>query len=653
MRVSAKRIVLLLVVLPTLFFVSWDINPHLVKRVSDDTTYFSVYKFSGNDIFDDLEDVPRAIPAADDVLVQKIPNDNAHILVMALYSYEQFQGKSFSVDINGEHVIMHDDGIGDDKVAGDGVFTTRIETDVNEFINTANRLDASMKKNGPQPQFYNRMLIAPQNCLRGTYNARLFENNQPVSIASLTDGTNDLIDSVRKNCIFITDLSVVEDPSRTWNPCSQTGNVNGPWTFKTLMKSLAKTSANTDPTDAELSDFVLTWLKNFQVTRIVNQDTVPPRTMITQKLINPWLAKSKAAGAPTGQLDMRFAPFKLTAIVNRFDIRERASNIPAGEGRFTFCLIDSTCTKALQMTMVMEFAINKPDICDSLQDWAKQWYHLKDFTVGSNQYNAALQAITDQYAKWGTANNNKHIGLDALRTNEIEFASETGTKRYEFREFGLTVTPSRKLFQRTVAQIPLDKYNAQVDNPDVRLMVSWVNANRTGIINDDYHIPDTLPGNIPFLGGHSQILGAPVGQPPSVYHWDGVEVAGPAKIKNTTARHVFSRNTCTGCHSGELQTFFTHVDPVFFGTQATLSGFLTGTAGRGGAIDFDNNPTNDSMMVKDAANRGGAQNSLRMFNDILRRAKDLKDFVLTPPCATAKVFALRNELMNRPISAVH
>jgi hypothetical protein len=244
-------------------------------------------------------------------------------------------------------------------------------------------------------------------------------------------------------------------------------------------------------------------------------------------------------------------------------------------------------------------------------------------------------------------------GLDAVRTNEIEFAPETGTKRYEFREFGLTVTPSRKIFQRTVAQIPLDKYNAQVDNADVRLMVSWVNANRSGIINDDYHMPDTLPGNIPFLGGHSQILGNPVGQPPAVYHWDGVETAGPAKIKNTTARQIFSRNTCTGCHAGELQTFFTHVDPVFFGKEATLSGFLTGTAGRGGAIDFDNNPDNDSMMVKDAANRGGASNSLRMFNDILRRAKDLKDFVLTPPCATLDVFALRNELLFQPISAVH
>ncbi|MEP6844613.1 MAG: hypothetical protein ABI861_01355, partial [Panacibacter sp.] len=246
------------------------------------------------------------------------------------------------------------------------------------------------------------------------------------------------------------------------------------------------------------------------------------------------------------------------------------------------------------------------------------------------------------------------INLDAVRTNEITFAPEDGSpKSYEFREFNLMVDPERKLFQKTVGQVPQDKYNVQIDNPDVRAMVTWINNNRRGIINDDYVVPDSIAGQ-GFLGGHAQILGEPVGLPTGIYHWDGVNTKNSvARIKNTTARHVFSRNTCTGCHSGEIQTFFTHVDPVFFGTQATLSGFLAGKAGRGGAIDFDGNPDNDSMMVKDAAGRGGATNSLRMFNDILRRARDLKDFVISPPCATSTVFALRSQLMFRPLSAVH
>ncbi|CAN5832221.1 hypothetical protein BH10BAC2_BH10BAC2_21910 [soil metagenome] len=610
--------------------------------------------FTGDAGYEFDRNIPGRLPVAEDVLVQKIQGDNNHLLIMAVYSFERYSGSSLEVPLNGEKVVLRDDGQGFDKVAGDGVFTAKIAADVNEFRNTAMKMQEEMKKSGPQPEFFNRELVSQQSCIRGTFDASLLDNNQAVSIAGLTSGTNDLIDSVRRNCIFITDLAVIEDPARTWNSCTQTGNIDGAWTFKTLMKNLAKQSANIDPSDATLSTFVLNWLKNWQNEKFINQDTVPVRPLVTAKVITPWLARSRAAGAPAGQLDMRFAPFKLTSIVNRFDIRERASGIPAGEGRYTFCLIDSTCTKALQMTIVMEYAINEKDICDSLQDWARQWFNLKNFTLGSPQYNTALQAITDQYSLWGNSNKTSGIGLNSVRTNEIEFAPEDGTtKRYEFREFGLSTGITRKLSQRTVAQIPKDKYNAQVDNPDVRLMVKFVNDNRVGIINDDYTVPDTLTGGIPFLGGHAQILGEPVGTPPNIYHWNGIETKSPARIKNTTARHIFSRNTCTGCHAGEVQTFFTHVDPVFFGTPATLSGFLTGTAGRGGAVDFDNNPANDSMMVRDAAGRGSALNSLRMFNDILRRAKDLKDFVLAPPCATSNVFAIRNELMFKPLGAVH
>jgi len=672
MKTSKQTIIVFGIVLLTFAFISWDRNKqsgkagdHAFSRIfsvnntdlpwANDDEYAAYladqeYEFTG---------IAERTPPAEDVMVQKIPGDNYHLLLMAVYSFENYSGRSITIDNNGQQLFLRDDGLGFDKVAGDGVFTTKIFADVNEFRKTALAMYEQTKKNGPQVQFYNREIATPQNCLRGTFDLQMFDKVQAVSISDLVGESNDLIDSVRNNCIFITDLAVVEDPTRTWDPCTQTGNVDGPWTFKTIMKNLVKTSAQVDPTDAELSDFVMKFLHNWQVQREINGDTVPPRPLITEKVINPWLAKSEAAGAPAGQLDMRFAPYKLTAIVNRFDLRERAAGIPAGEGRYTFCLIDGSCTGALQATMVVEYGITSKNNCDSLQSWARRWYNLKDLNLGSPEYNAALEDITNRYTLWGSApNRDSKIGLDAVRTNEIEFAPEDGSiKRYEFREFNLMIDPERKLFQKTVGQVPRDLYNAQVDNPDVRAMVTWINNNRRGIINDDYVVPDSINGK-PFLGGHAQILGAPVGQPTGIYHWDGIQTKNsPARIKNTTARHVFSRNTCTGCHAGELQTFFTHVDPVFFGTEATLSGFLSGTAGRGGAIDFDNKPDNDSMMVRDAAGRGGALNSLRMFNDILRRAKDLKDFVLTPPCAdttTAKsVFALRNQLMFKSVGAVH
>jgi hypothetical protein len=302
------------------------------------------------------------------------------------------------------------------------------------------------------------------------------------------------------------------------------------------------------------------------------------------------------------------------------------------------------------MTCIFEYAVPKPDVCDSLQNWALQWFNLKNFTLGSISYNTTLQHITDQFSKWGTGSKPGNSNLDAIRTSERELAPFDGSpRRWEFREFGLNVSP-RAIVQRIVAQVPQDKYNAQVDNPDVRAMVSWINANKISINDDNYTMPDTLDNGNFFLGGHAQILDTPVGIPVKPYHWDGVETKGAARINSNNTRHVFSRNTCTGCHAGELQTFFTHVDPVMFGAEATLSGFLSGKAGRGGAVDFDNNPFNDSMMVKDAANREGV-NSVRKFNDILRRARDLKDFALIPPCSG--VFALRNQLMFKPLHEVH
>ena len=72
----------------------------------------------------------------------------------------------------------------------------------------------------------------------------------------------------------------------------------------------------------------------------------------------------------------------------------------------------------------------------------------------------------------------------------------------------------------------------------------------------------------------------PVGEPPNVYHWDGTDSSNASTfIINNNARFFLSLNACSGCHAGETQTAFTHVNPVFFGIKATLSGFLTGKAG--------------------------------------------------------------------------
>ncbi len=352
------------------------------------------------------------------------------------------------------------------------------------------------------------------------------------------------------------------------------------------------------------------------------------------------------------QLDMRFAPFKLTAIVNRFDLRDGALNSipgsPCGEGRFVFCVIKSDCSRAVNMAVIFEYGINKPGTCDGRKAWAQQWVNLKNFPLGSSQYNQALQNITDQFTLCGTNTSRPNqSSLDQLRTNEVALAP-TNPKRWELRQFVLD-SATGNLKQEVVGQAPADKYNAKVVNADVQRMVDYVNKNATTINSETNVVPLTWNG-VPFLGGSSHILDSPTGFPPKIYFWNGTDSTNASTfITNNAARFFFSFNTCSGCHSGETQTHFTHVDPVFFGKEATLSGFLTGTAGSGGAIDFDNNAANDTMAIKDAALRPSTNPKIRSFNDIKRRAQGLRT-VASTTCFS--VLSISSELLFQPLNAV-
>jgi len=237
--------------------------------------------------------------------------------------------------------------------------------------------------------------------------------------------------------------------------------------------------------------------------------------------------------------------------------------------------------------------------------------------------------------------------LDQIRTNEIAL-SPGNPGIWEMREFVLDPNMTGFLKQNTVAQNPADKYNARVNNANVQRMAAYVNQNAAAIKADVFAVPLSWQG-FPFLGSGTELTANPTGQPPAVFHWDGTSSANPSTfIRNNVARFNFSLNTCWGCHGGETQTGFTHVDPVFYGTEATLSGFLTGRAGKNGAIDFDKDPDNDVFTVKDPALRPTASDAtLRGFNDMLRRARDLNT-VWQADCGT--VFSISSELLYKPLN---
>lgn len=652
MKTIRRKIVISSFALFSVFLLSWDYwGKTETESISSGVTVNSDYidanhhYFSAFDGFDDKSD--RPVFAAEEVLVKRIPGDGTHLLIMAYYPKSRYNGIRFTLSVGGNDLVFTDDGKFYDEKAGDGIYTARMNANVKSFEMEFKDAVTQMKRNRKGAAFFqNRTLIAEPIAT----DIDMINIGRPIDITKVDSPlANKLLDSLRKNSIFITDLKVVEDSTRTWNSCTQRGNLNGAWTFKTLFQQIASHSPDKIATDQELSDFVKKWLKSFTVTKVVNGDTVQGRPDLNTLILNPWLQKSKNAGNPTGFLDMRFAPFKLTSILNRFDLRTRFRQIPSGEGRFTFCAISSDCGASIPFTFVVEYGIPGDGSCEQLSSWALQWYNLKNYELGSEAYNQALQNITDQFTKCGLAPNKANQNcLNTVRTNDRAFSPFPVVS--EFREFRLNKN-NHQLLQSVVAQLPADKYNVQVDNPDVQLLADYINARLDSIVTDNYWIPDTFNGQ-PFLAGAGHITGRPLGNARDsvVFHWDASKnQRSPAYIQNLQARQVFSLNTCTGCHSGELQTNYFHVEPVFFGTEASLSGFLTGK-GQAGAYDADLNPENDSLMVIDAALRPTKAPFIRMFNDILRRAQDLKQ-VATRSCGS--VFQVRDMLMFQPIGSVH
>ena len=305
-----------------------------------------------------------------------------------------------------------------------------IKTDVSEFRKNALAKNNQFLLNKQRPlKFVGREIVYPKiNTPANEFDLKKFDDNQSTSITDLNAVTADH-STLKDHSLMITDLSVVEDPNRTWNFCNQTGNVDGAWTFKTLMKNLASTNPFQPATDAQVSNFVLKLVKHWTAQKTINQEKVPARPNVTAKIIQPWLDRSFEAGAPNGQLDMRFAPFKLLAIVNRVDLRA-GGNTNAGEGRFVFGLINSSCTNKEEFNVIFEYGVPKSG-CSDIEAYAQQWFDLSNLTLGSAEYNQALQNITNQFTLCGTSPSKPNqSSLNKLRTNEVAIAppvSDMGT----------------------------------------------------------------------------------------------------------------------------------------------------------------------------------------------------------------------------------
>jgi len=605
------------------------------------------YLFSSCENFkekDDYQDLVKKIevnlkyeispPIAKNVFLQELDkpdNNKNNVKFIAEFEKGLIDGQYLALMLNDKKVILRDDGEGADEVEGDNKFSINMKEELNDIKSELSQRQKLALSDQRPILFKNRAMKTDGFDNLKEFNIERIQKGKPTLIPiDIVRGLRGLSD--QKKTLMITDLGVVEDPSRTFNPCTQSGNPNGAWTFGELMRQMASPNSSTIVTDLQVSNFVRNWLNTWNSNQSLNSETLSARNQI-QNIITDWENKSSVSAG--GILDMKFAPYKLIAIVNRLDLRGSSgygfSN--AGEGRFVFNALTPTCN-SMQFTVIFEYGINKRS-CSSVKAFAQEWDDLNSLTLGSNAYNIALENITDQFVPSGTnpAKPNEN-SINQIRTNEIALGSP-----WELREFNLNTSGQLELV--TVKQEPAVKYNAKLSNADVERLVAFINTNQTDIENNDYIIPENVPLNstsstptTEFLGGKSHTTFPPTGTPPNVHHWNGTTSPGITFINSNDARHIFSLNTCSGCHGGETQTFFTHINPTNFGTEASLSGFLTG------------------INVVDAANRPSGSPTSRSFNDLLRRENDL-DGLISNTCLNRPFFELAHILTFEPIRMTH
>ncbi len=609
-------------------------------------------------------------PIAEDVsieLLEQPTSSDENVRLTATFSKEDVERikESFlAIQIGKEQVVLRDDGKGADEKEGDGIFSLFLKEDIGQLIKDLEGAKEEMLL-GKRKHFSNARSITQLDQKRlGLFEPSDLKSKKRLKIPStlfpFTFGPKSVsFPILAEKSLLVNSIGVVEDPTRTFNPCdfsAAAGNPNGVWTFGELMRQMASPSPGSIVNDATTINFVMDWLNTWTIPNTVNGDGVPPRNIAS--VINTWQTLSDqaniAAGNPVGPLLLERLPFKLTAIVNRLDLRGSSGYgfSDAGEGRLVFCVLDNACNPR-EFNVIFEYGINKKT-CVDVKAFGQEWAELSNptLTLGSPAYNAALEAITMQFTQCGTNTSKPNDNsINQIRTNEIAIGAP-----WELREFNLNAAGVLEMVD--VKMEPARKYNQKNGTPETQLLASYVNGNEPDILANNYEIPLSFSGS-DFRGGAAHTQFPPVGNVnvagnnPS--HFDAATTA-PFLINNDDARHILSLNTCSGCHGGETQTSFTHIDPAGFGSPAGLSGFLTGSPGRsvGGVTPVDaDGLSNGTMSVFDPAGRpSGGPAVMRGFNDLQRRVGDLDDLI-NQNCVSKSAISIANKLNFRPLVMTH
>ena len=518
----------------------------------------------------------------------------------------------------GRAIALNDLGIAPDQTSGDRVFSGFTSLNISALkADDANLQEDIVRLGNPDVTIFSgRDIVSTQPVFPPQIQA---ESRLPIVIGNrvLSPIALSALDLAILPPLFtpsktlaVTALSVVADPTRTFDRCDKDndgnlGNVNGAWSFKTLMTNMA----NSGTTGISPQQFVHNWLRNWMVNTSANGFNIAARTDI-KKFIPGW------DGVNAATLNLNNLPFRLLGIVNRMDLGKGftyGTTGQPGETRFVFGLADPSNCSLSSMTVIFEYG-DPEGICSVQKSRAKNWISLSGLLFPSPAYNAALQAITDTVTIAGVALGKPNgSAINQVRSNEIALAGP-----WQLREFHL-VAPNSSLMPDTIKQTPnndiLNPNNPLISKNGTADLASFMEQNANDILCETHTVPLKFPGRAnSFLGAHvtygfGAFWNAAINPAalPSVFpacHKANASFSNPptpVEIKSEV-RHKFSLNTCDDCHSGETNTPFTHVSPL--SVPASLSSFMTGIGSN----------------VPDPAGSGVVRN----FNDLQRRGQVLQ-----------------------------
>lgn len=624
----------------------WNASLLVSSLLADDS--------NGGVVFQQDHPYNPALPTAEELILT--PPANAGKTILSVRFGELAAEKldaSIPMLLSKQHVVLQ-------RSADDpSVFSAPIDFDWHAFAREQQQRKDAAENGWMVPRFDGRHFVGKERMefVDPIDIEAALQNHQPLRFSRhVFDGAPETV--LPNKELMVTDIPVVTDPIRTWDPCNPgTGTPNGAWTFKTLMKAIRNgdNSGSTIAVNAEimLDQFLATW----QNSQTINTFSVPSRPNINGFLAN-WPIDS------TGHHSLDQAPVRLNAIVNRIDLGQAPNSpTPAGELRFIFGVTAGTgqnqfCSSNQNQLFNIILEYNVPSSIDA-NTWANEWNALANLSENDSAagYMAALQAMTDQVV---TANKCPSCpngsSLAQLRTNEIELGTI-----WEQRQFHLaiSVVPSN-LVETTVSQTPEGSFTGFSGGPfgappctgnpngcasNQATVTNFILQNFLQIENGSYIVPTTFQGQ-PFLGG--SVFN---GGPPADGFWNGNPSIPQVQ---DSGRVILSENTCNGCHGREVRTdgFQQVVNNRTTTTASGLTGFLLGctdsTTCQPGAPNQCSLDTPNLACVETVTDPVFS-NLNNQFGDLARRVTVLQGLITNGPNSGSMLLPF-----NRPtISFVH